>query len=393
VGCPAKDASGASNGLSGSFVLPTLADGGSDMRRQNVGEGMQDGIEVHDVSIDPFDCSLADEVRWPEQQAAWCCVHKSRGCSTTPPNSLEAPLATAIADVHVQLVATTTSSRADAFDCDSDWQHWESEWAHEKKVWCCKHESRGCPFKTTLGPTTQRAREAYDCVIWWPNYEKTWSPQKLSWCCKEKNRGCTLLARNSQKLATALERISKSGPGLEARPDSRKPYRCTEETPGSSTWALGRRMDPVYFDNWPAEKRAWCCQHKFRGCTTSSFTTTRAPPGYDCYSTFWGKLVSWDEEKKAWCCKHERKGCEGDDSVLVGFKKLFAETHDDMLVAHTRAAIANHTLVFSLFGICASAVLVLAMVLALARAAARARVEDVATGLLSSDLESSDVAE
>jgi hypothetical protein len=55
---------------------------------------------------------------------------------------------------------------------------------------------------------------------------------------------------------------------------------------------------------WSAEKLAWCCRRRDRGCAP---TTT--PIHFDCKAgrDRWEK--EWSEAKKVWCCKHAATGC------------------------------------------------------------------------------------
>eukprot|EP00443_Scrippsiella_acuminata_P097428 CAMPEP_0115617248 /NCGR_PEP_ID=MMETSP0272-20121206/23550_1 /TAXON_ID=71861 /ORGANISM="Scrippsiella trochoidea, Strain CCMP3099" /LENGTH=533 /DNA_ID=CAMNT_0003053205 /DNA_START=51 /DNA_END=1652 /DNA_ORIENTATION=- len=72
-------------------------------------------------------------------------------------------------------------------------------------------------------------------------------------------------------------------------PTTTLPYDCDA---GFANWQTG----------WSISKKAWCCKHSGKGCTT-----TAAP--YDCNAASALGVADWSDAKKAWCCKHANTGC------------------------------------------------------------------------------------
>merc|ERR1712048_313665 len=72
---------------------------------------------------------------------------------------------------------------------------------------------------------------------------------------------------------------------------------------------------------WSVAKRAWCCAHGRRGCSTTRPPTvpptnvppTTAPPAtslpFDCNAGYGHWQAGWSRAKKAWCCANQGKGC------------------------------------------------------------------------------------
>lgn len=64
-----------------------------------------------------FDCRN-DVGRWDDGRAAWCCIHKQRGC---PKEITQEP-----------------------FDCSAGFKRREVGWSMAKKKWCCMNKRLGC---------------------------------------------------------------------------------------------------------------------------------------------------------------------------------------------------------------------------------------------------------
>lgn len=104
----------------------------------------------------PQACSLAGHLVHQQCQACGECTPDDAGCPTG-------------------------HGSAKKFDCEAGRA---TGWPSDKREWCCKHESRGCPTTTT---TTSAP---YDCHAGLSNFAKGWSKAKKGWCCKHKDLGC-----------------------------------------------------------------------------------------------------------------------------------------------------------------------------------------------------------
>mmetsp|Transcript_94468 Transcript_94468/g.267192 ORF Transcript_94468/g.267192 Transcript_94468/m.267192 type:complete len:527 (-) Transcript_94468:129-1709(-) len=197
----------------------------------------------------PYDCLAGFsswEQSWPLVKKAWCCKHRSRGCSasTMPAPAVPQPGST-------QAPATSMPP----FDCLAGFAKWETKWSAQKKDWCCQNGGRGCPQTTSYH---ERDAPPYHCDIALANWEMLWSITKKAWCCQHKKRGC---------------------PG----PMTSVPFDCAA---GYENWQSG----------WSAAKREWCCRTKRRGCLASS----SAP--YDCVDGYSNWEKGWSMQKKQFCC-------------------------------------------------------------------------------------------
>merc|ERR1719181_733076 len=142
-------------------------------------------------------CMQGDPMLWGPIKSAWCCHHTGRGCPTTRP-----PPAPPIT-MPVTLPPTTTHC---PFDCNAGYQdlgefQWVKGWSAAKKVYCCKHYSKGCPSQlpppSGLPPSGEPPLPdtfKYDCNAGYHNcfhcLKLQWSPAKMQFCCKTANKGC-----------------------------------------------------------------------------------------------------------------------------------------------------------------------------------------------------------
>jgi hypothetical protein len=99
---------------------------------------------------------------WAEAKKLWCCRHERKGC------------------VHI------------TFDCNAGRDKWETGWSQEKILQCCGVDHSGCPAgsSTVIPP--------YDCEAGWVAGVPPWGddPAKQAWCCIHENKGCTATTAN-----------------------------------------------------------------------------------------------------------------------------------------------------------------------------------------------------
>lgn len=94
----------------------------------------------------PYDCDAGlDNFKagWSHQKKVWCCDNEQKGCQV--------------------------------FECDAGLDNWRKGWSIPKKAWCCTNEKKGC---------------AYDCDAGYDNWRRGWSISKKQWCCAAAGRGC-----------------------------------------------------------------------------------------------------------------------------------------------------------------------------------------------------------
>jgi len=291
-------------------------------------------VSAADMTSLPFDCN-ADytscyhclQKHWSATKRAWCCAHGGRGCSTTAPP------------------ATTSLP----YDCDADYiscyHCLEKKWSVGKRAWCCAHGGRGCsttPPPATPAPTTPATTSLpYDCnadyISCYHCLEKKWSVGKRAWCCAHGGRGCSTTPPPATPPPTTAP-ATTSLP-YDCNADYISCYHCLEKK-----WSVGKRawccahggrgcsttpapttLPPTtslpYDCNadyiscyhclekkWSVGKRAWCCAHGGRGCSTTPAPATTSLP-FDCNAGFDNWEAGWSDPKKIWCCQHVSKGC------------------------------------------------------------------------------------
>merc|ERR1719362_1336112 len=179
----------------------------------------------------PYVCSRdADFADWAEQRRDWCCKHFTVGCPGANP-----------------------------YNCVSGYALWKVQWSMPKKIWCCQHANRGClPSTSTTGLG---------------NWKFGWSAEKEAWCCQAKKVGCREGPRPT---------LPAAGPW--------KPFNCSEDF---ATWRT----------TWSHPKRQWCCGNFQKACEG----TTQEP--YDCTAGYKNWQTGWSQQKREWCCKSYNRGC------------------------------------------------------------------------------------
>ncbi|CAK0899807.1 unnamed protein product [Prorocentrum cordatum] len=106
-------------------------------------------------------------------------------------------------------------------------------------------------------------------------------------------QGLTLYshARGSSSSSTTAPPHETKAPSFDCDVDFSDCYECLQKS-------------------WSPPKLAWCCEHRGRGCET---TTTSVV--YDCLDGYENWRRGWSPIKKQFCCGSEGKGCETGDSA------------------------------------------------------------------------------
>lgn len=129
--------------------------------------------------VDPFNCAVDLESTWASDKKEWCCRIHSIGCPSTQP-----PF------VPPMIVPTTFPAvPADPFDCAAGFANWQSGWSVAKKQWCCEHHHRGCPGSGGC-VTSATTSPPFDCNAGFANWMNGWSIAKKAWCCANAGKAC-----------------------------------------------------------------------------------------------------------------------------------------------------------------------------------------------------------
>jgi len=285
-----------------------------------------------------YDCKTNQEngiKGWSGARKAWCCAHKRLGCQSTLP----ADQGIANGRIVAPTAKPTTTPQLGQPDCASGQaMHWAS-WGIPQRQWCCKVRKVGCspppPLATSL---------PYDCNRDFNNWQSKWSPERKQWCCQYARRGCKPappagtppLLPSPPAVATHPPRPSRAPPPQQRQPSSARP---TPEPPPRTTprasvpvprpsqappaWApvatvQATSRTSLPFDclagfanwkhGWSPPKKAWCCQRTNRGCETTQKPTPSSSQTYECESS--STSDRWSTDKRAWCCKHRSRGCQ-----------------------------------------------------------------------------------
>jgi len=214
---------------------------------------------VGDVTSLPYDCDAGYSNwrrGWSLGKKAWCCDHEGRAC---PPRSSSAPYS-------CELFGNPGAVQS---------------WSISQKSWCCAHRGAGC--STSSAPSSPNTE--HDCGIGVPS---AWSITKKVWCCSRQNVGCPTAA---PILAPASSPLPKHM--FQAPPDTTTDCRWNCEE-GFHNWEKG----------WSDAKKAFCCKAMGRGCAT---TTTEG--AYDCNEGYSNWAQGWSTGKKAFCCHTRGLAC------------------------------------------------------------------------------------
>jgi len=241
---------------------------------------------VANSSTPPFNCQdgLWNWTLWPKEQITWCCKHQLRFC---PGKSS----------------TTIPAANVDGHNCkDGNPLTWNTA----KSSWCCEHYRLGCGDSS----------DDIDCQTGIESKEDSWPTAKKAWCCQRFKVGC-----GSNALPSAHECHSRQN-NLSAadadvccqhyqvacnRDDSmtttrvrlQEAYNCT---PGS----------PMDEQRWPLQRRFWCCWHHKVGCLTQD----DGKDGEQVQVQMQESSISCSDlssasslETRTWCCAHRAVGC------------------------------------------------------------------------------------
>merc|ERR1719491_1259621 len=157
------------------------------------------------------------EFGWTEEKKHWCCDHTGRGCPET-----------------------TTHN---PFDCKAGFDNWERGWSVEKKLWCCNKAGRAC--------------EPFDCHSNDP--QVAWLHDKKAFCCAHETLACqhttTKIPFDCQFQIDTWESWSKE----------KKGYCCAHGGKGCDRYDCDHGLATAQ-TTWCAERRQWCCSVYNKGC-------------------------------------------------------------------------------------------------------------------------------
>merc|ERR1719491_1723697 len=183
------------------------------------------------------------EFGWTEEKKHWCCDHTGRGCPET-----------------------TTHN---PFDCKAGFDNWERGWSVEKKLWCCNKAGRAC--------------EPFDCHSNDP--QVAWLHDKKAFCCAHETLACqhttTKIPFDCHFQIDTWESWSKE----------KKGYCCAHGGKGCDRYDCDRGLATAQ-TTWCAERRGWCCATYNKGCWDEDFQVKVELPGDDILPASHGTLLA-----------------------------------------------------------------------------------------------------
>eukprot|EP00930_Biecheleria_cincta_P075323 TRINITY_DN62489_c0_g1_i1.p1 TRINITY_DN62489_c0_g1~~TRINITY_DN62489_c0_g1_i1.p1 ORF type:complete len:425 (-),score=72.28 TRINITY_DN62489_c0_g1_i1:73-1347(-) len=311
-----------------------------------------------------FDCGVVSdewETEWSDTKIDWCCKHKKNTCPS--------------------------------YNCEADAHTWEHSWSQRKQHWCCENKGLGCPAASDDAIVYHDAGGEYDCAEDQAQMQTAWSSSKARWCCDVKQIGCSLVEASSTTVAdgstsTSIDDVLAfdssensvnvhclSGCWFDGETAScedrimyaaRKTFagqddacaqayrlvqkQCLKSCTACTLEKANCSVPPLHdcderskaMSEWSYAKRAWCCQHHQKGCTSTSSqaattpvhttstpvrTTTKATKAtkttkatttpstvtmaapFDCEADLANWTAVWTAEKKKWCCHNENTEC------------------------------------------------------------------------------------
>eukprot|EP00428_Durinskia_dybowskii_P001338 CAMPEP_0170289586 /NCGR_PEP_ID=MMETSP0116_2-20130129/44861_1 /TAXON_ID=400756 /ORGANISM="Durinskia baltica, Strain CSIRO CS-38" /LENGTH=514 /DNA_ID=CAMNT_0010541025 /DNA_START=1 /DNA_END=1545 /DNA_ORIENTATION=- len=116
-------------------------------------------------------------------------------------------------------------------------------------------------------------------------------------------------------------------------------------TTTSTSTALLSPCDPRQEAGWSVSHRIWCCQHERVGCPRPAQPPTPEPlrrrpqpppwiepsaqpsPEFDCVAGWANWRAGWSAAKKAWCCQHQGKGCSSPIALTQSSCLIWGDPH------------------------------------------------------------------
>jgi len=315
-----------------------------------------------------FDCAEGAsnwEAGWSDEKKQWCCKRVSVGCSARP----------AVSEKKLVTAAAEPSGGADnLYDCPQTSDIVIANWPDDKREWCCRHASVGCPrqsvfttttkpqttttvvpttttaapSKTTAVPTTTTAllpkasNDVFDCTEGASNFDAGWSEAKKDWCCHHASIGCPKPVPDGDPFDCA-----EGAKNLDAGwSDAKKQWCCQHASvgcpkqvaplvgePSAAVMATTTTEEPFNCKeevhnldtSWSEMKKQWCCKREHIGCatTTAPLPADTLLPEFDCTEEKHMWREAWSTLKKRWCCHHARIGCEEADPALEAVPEAF----------------------------------------------------------------------
>jgi len=154
--------------------------------------------ETHADSALPFECSIDLDLwseKWSSAKKAWCCAHRSLGCTTsTTGEQYHCSHAEGASSWSTEKLAWCCHHKEvgcqgeEAYDCTmaTAWQSWSE--AH--KLWCFEHSTFATLHQCNVTDRKWNAGWPEDKQAWCCHYDQRWSQYKREWCCQRQGIAC-----------------------------------------------------------------------------------------------------------------------------------------------------------------------------------------------------------
>lgn len=215
----------------------------------------------------------------------------------------------------------------------------QTAWSRGKKRWCCDVKQIGCSFLKASSTTSATTSSSATALVAFNSSEDSADVHCLSGCFFD------------GKTASCEDRIMYAARETFAVHDDAcaQAYRlvqkqCLKSCTACTLKKANCSVPPVHdcsergkaMSEWSNSKRAWCCKHHHKGCTSTSSqaattpvpttsisvstTTTKATTTtsagaptiaapFDCEADLANWTVVWTAEKKKWCCHNDNTEC------------------------------------------------------------------------------------
>jgi len=172
--------------------------------------------------------------------------HKSLLMRTPPPQPAGPHLETAAAKL--------------PYDCVTGFHDWRNDWPPAQKEWCCAKFGRGCSGSST------RARAPWPPPTSPPISAATpTSPPSATSAKLPPQLPAVAAVASSVVAGEAAGAADEQGP---AQAQGQEPQGSGNGTATLPLFDCSHGL-ATWMQQWPAEKKAWCCKHEFRGCETT----------------------------------------------------------------------------------------------------------------------------
>mmetsp|Transcript_71990 Transcript_71990/g.181994 ORF Transcript_71990/g.181994 Transcript_71990/m.181994 type:complete len:1187 (-) Transcript_71990:14-3574(-) len=92
-----------------------------------------------------------------------------------------------------------------------------------------------------------------------------------------------------------------------AHASSKTPSPAHGESSFDCSQAWWQPVTALFGQDWPTEKKEWCCKHEKVGCAPAD--EKKHKDTFDCDADLEQWKTKWSDEQKQWCCDHKKRGC------------------------------------------------------------------------------------